>query len=299
VLKYYIFRDIKINKTNTLKTKSIELLAELNGQIEFLESEFDNEILKAEEVIRIILKTLDNLKKIVTKHRFKSKNEEINFFKTIKPQFTSKLYYYNAVFRMASHKPIGSTFIIKSFYQSEQEKIKLFFDENLDFYKYYRTNSSYLDEKYFLRGNYDFKVNLDHYFFELDPKFSTSHDYKIAMIMAYDLLSIYIDKKILETEKINTLQSQRNHNSKLKWTGSKVALIELIYALQTEGVFNNGASDLKDIAEYFQEIFNVELGQYRRTFLEIRTRKEDRAKFISSLRDKLIFRMDESDENFY
>lgn len=280
-----------------METKSIELLRELNGQIEFLESEFDNILQKSEEIIKVILKTLEQLKKMVTKHKFKSKHEEILFFKTIKPQFTSKLYYYMAVFRIASQAPLGGATILKKYYESEQANIKKFIDENLDFYQYYRMNSTFLDEKYFLRGNVDFKINLNNHYFELDPKFATTHDYKVALIMAYDLLSIYIDRKILEIDKslngANALSS-----SKLKWTASKVSLIELIYALQTEGVFNNGKANVKDITDHFQEMFNVDLGQYRRIFLDIRTRKEDRARFINTLKDKLLLRMEETDENF-
>jgi len=49
-------------------------------------------------------------------------------------------------------------------------------------------------------------------------------------------------------------KSQLNHNLRLNWTGSKVALIELLYALHSEGVFNNGAADLKDLVEYFENI---------------------------------------------
>jgi hypothetical protein len=63
-------------------------------------------------------------------------------------------------------------------------------------------------------------------------------------------------------------------------------------------VFNNGTANVKDIADQFQETFNVDLGQYRRMFLDIRTRKDDRAKFINTLKDKLLLRMEETDENF-
>ena len=64
----------------------------------------------------------------------------------------------------------------------------------------------------------------------------------------------------------------------------------------SEGVFNNGAADLKDIAEYLEYIFEIDLGQYRRTFHEIRARKVDRTKFIITLNEKLLKRMDNSDE---
>lgn len=59
------------------------------------------------------------------------------------------------------------------------------------------------------------------------------------------------------------------------WTDSKVALKELIYTLHFEGVYNNGAVDLKDIAEYFEHVFDIDLGQYRCAFIEIRARKRN------------------------
>ena len=69
-----------------------------------------------------------------------------------------------------------------------------------------------------------------------------------------------------------------------------------MYAFHTKGVFNNGAADLKEIASYFEDIFQIDLGQYRRTFLEIRARKTERTKFINALEVTLKKRMDDSDE---
>ena len=43
-------------------------------------------------------------------------------------------------------------------------------------------------------------------------------------------------------------------------------------------------ADLKDIAEYFEYTFDIDLGQYRRTFLEIRVRKSERTKFLNALK---------------
>lgn len=90
-----------------MKLKSIELLNELNGQIEFLEAEFEDEILRAEEIIGVIIRTIETLKKLVVKYKFKNRNEEIHFFKEVKPQFTSKLYYYNTILRIETQKPVG------------------------------------------------------------------------------------------------------------------------------------------------------------------------------------------------
>ena len=167
----------------------------------------------------------------------------------------------------------------------------------LEFYKYYRSGSTYLDHKYFLRSKFDIKMSLSSYYFEADTNFSTSHDYKVAKILANDLIQLYLENNlVLIGNKDNGEKSQRKPNLKMIWTSPKVALIELVYALHTEGVFNNGAADLKDIAEYFEHIFEIDLGQYRRTFLEIRTRKADRAKFLTTLNKGLLKRMEDTDE---
>ncbi|MGC4041964.1 MAG: RteC domain-containing protein [Flavobacterium sp.] len=233
------------------------------------------------------------MEKIISKLR----TEEILFFKEIKPQFTSKLIYYNVIFKIEMKKPNGGNRILKKYYNNELIKLKSFFDNELDFYKYYRSGSIYLDYKYFLRGKFDIKMSLDSYYFETDRNFSTSHDFKVAKILANDLIQLYLENQLIMIDnKDISEKSQRKPNIKMTWTASKVALTELLYALHSEGVFNNGAVDLKDIAEYFEHIFEIDLGQYRRTFLEIRTRKSDRTKFINSLRETLIKRMDDADD---
>ncbi|RRN76341.1 tetracycline regulation of excision, RteC, partial [Pseudoxanthomonas sp. SGD-10] len=83
---------------------------------------------------------------------------------------------------------------------------------------------------------------------------------------------------------------------RLKWTGSKVALIELIYALHYQNVFDNGNNDIREVAQYFESVFGINLGNFYQTYLELRNRKMNRTKFLDTLRDILIKKMDEQDE---
>lgn len=275
------------------------LLNNLTEQLNFIDLEIDDTVLKCEKSVEVTITTIQKVKKEILRVGFKSVSEEIHFFKEIKPQFTSKRIYYNSVYRIETKKPSGSTRIFKKYYNNELEKLKRYFDDNLDFYKYYRTKSTYLDYKYFVRGSFDVKQSLDNFYYETDLNFSTSHDFKIAKIIANDLLQLYLEDGIkLLDRKSNKMITQRNPNVKLIWTGSKIALTELLYALQTEGVFNNGSADLKIIAEFFEDNFSLELGQYRRNFLEIRARKENRTKFLDTLKTNLLKRMDDTDESF-
>lgn len=280
-----------------MNPKITKLLSDLNEQLNFIDLEIDNQSIRCESAINIILKTINNLKIIVGKNNFKTETEEIHFFKEIKPQFTSKMIYYNAIFKIEMKKPNGGNRILKKYLNNELVKLKAFFDNELEFYKYYRSGSTYLDYKYFLRGKFDIKMSLDSYYFETDRNFSTSHDFKVAKILANDLIQLYIENQLLMIDNKDTSdKSQRKPNIKVTWTGSKVALVELMYALNSEGVLNNGAADLKDIAEYFEHIFEIDLGQYRRVFLEIRARKTDKTKFIVALNEALLKRMENSDE---
>ncbi|CCG53589.1 Protein of unknown function [Flavobacterium indicum GPTSA100-9 = DSM 17447] len=280
-----------------MNSKYTTLLNNLNEQLNFIDLEIDDQIKKCEQAIAIILKSIKELKKVTSKINFKSQTEEIKFFKEIKPQFTSKLIYFNRVYKIEMKKPNGGNRILKKYNNNELLKLKAFFDSELEFYQYYRSGSTYLDYKYFLRGKFDIKLALDSYYFETDTSFSTSHDFKVATILANDLIQLYLENQLIMIDnKDISEKSQRKPNIKLMWTGSKVALTELLYALHSEGVFNNGAVDLKDIAEYFEHTFEIDLGQYRRAFLEIRARKSERTKFITSLNETLLKRMDNADD---
>lgn len=171
-----------------MNSKTTKLLTDLNEQLNFIDLEIDNLLIRCESAIDIILKTINNLKSILLKHKFRTETEEILFFKEIKPQFTSKLIYYNVIFKIEMKKPNGRNRILKKYYNNELIKLKSFFDNELDFYQYYRSGSTYLDYKYFQRGKFDIKLVLNNYYFETDRNFSTSHDFKVARILPNDLI---------------------------------------------------------------------------------------------------------------
>ena len=90
---------------------------------------------------------------------------------------------------------------MRKFYHSELDKLKTYFDDNLDFYRYYRTGNTCLDKKYFLRGKHDIRLTLDSFYFQADHRFTTSHDFKVAQIMANDLIQVYLEGEIHKLEK--------------------------------------------------------------------------------------------------
>lgn len=264
-----------------------EILCKLEITISELEIETNCPIQRIEAVIHIIVEYLSKVKEYVLKRGFKNTEEEIYFFKHQKPIIVSKLIYYNAIYKIESKKP-NEKKSAKKYINTELKKLKRFFDNNLEFYKYYRTNNTFIDDKLFLRGKYDIKLNLDTVYFETDHSFSTIADYKAAKIIANDLIQLYLE------DQLNNNNQQKSNSSPLHWTGNKTALTELIYALYSQGVFGN--ADIKVISKTFENTFNISLGDFYHTFMELKSRKINRTKFLDSLRDALIRKMDEEDE---
>lgn len=286
-----------IKSKEVMKLFSEHLLSELDKQLQSIHSKTDNPINYAEQSIKTLIPTFEKLKTEFLKHSFENKSEEISFFRDTKPQFAANLIYYNEIYNIETNKPFGSKKTIRKFYNLELLKLQTFYVENKEFYKYYRTGDKSLDNKYFIRGKHDLKHTLDSFYFQADSRFSTSHDYKVAKIIANENIKTYIETEISKLKQKVENNSFITNTKTQKWTGSKVALIELIYALHTEGVFNNGTSELKEVTTFFEKTFNIDLGQFNRAFLEIRTRKSERTKFLNTLKEKLILRMDDADEN--
>ncbi|MGV6946586.1 MULTISPECIES: RteC domain-containing protein [Sphingobacterium] len=270
-----------------------ETYLKLETEIQELEIENDNPVQLTEAIIYRIVECLSEIKDYVLKRGFTNVDEEVRFFKYQKPVIVSKLIYYNAIYKIETRKPYGAK-RIRKYLKKELKKLKRFFDNNIDFYKYYRSKNSFLDEKMFVRGKHDIKLWLDTYYFQSDQSFSTSHDYKVAKIMANDLIQVYLEDQLYCTNK--RLFTKRTAISGLNWTGSKAALTELIYSLYYQSVLDNGNTDIRLIAEHFENVFNIDLGNFYHTYLELRNRKRNRTKFLDALRDNLIKKMDEQEE---
>lgn len=280
--------------------KKIEkIVKELDYNLDFLEKETEGVLEKAEESIRITKRALEQIRILFLRKKLIPKNEEIGFFKSIKPYVFSKLIYYVKLFSIESKRPRSSNKSQVKYFNNHIDKLQNYFNDNLEFYHYFRRGAIFLDEEYFMRGKADIRLFPDSLSFFTDDKFSTSHDTTVATIMAYDMLIIYLKREIDKLENNNSMETNYNafkHQSKLFWTGNKTDLIELIYALHSSGAVNSGTADIKEMASACEQMFNIDLGDYYRTFLEIRSRKINQTKFIDKLKQSLENKMLDSDE---
>lgn len=275
--------------------QSHEFKKDLDTKLMQIDIEETNILKKAEHSIYAINDILDQLKAIICKSKFINIDEEIQFFKEIKPAIYSKLIYFVKIFNIESKRPTGSDKSQRKYLLSELAKIELYFSENLEFYQYFRNNMTYLDDKYFIRGKLDIRLYVNTFSYDSDPNFSTSHDYKVAKLMANDLLCIYLKSELAVLDRKENNRNVQFRKSKYAWTESKISLVELIYALQACGCINNGSIDIKEIALFMEAVFDFDLGDFYRTYLEIKNRQNP-PKFLDTMRAALIKKIEEQDE---
>ena len=280
-----------------MTTNYDDILKKLDSELNVLEIEEEDILVRAEKGIKLAKQTLKKVRSIIVDYEFKTKSEEIHFFKCTKPKIYSKLIYYVKLFNIEGKRPRGSNKSQVKYLNNYIEKLQTYFNDNLDFYHYYRREATVFDEQYFLRGKADIRLFPDSFHFFVDEEFATSHDSTVATILAYDLLIVHLKREIDKLENNGNYASLRLLQSKTKitWTAHKIYLIELIYALHSTDVINNGTVDIKDIAYFVEKTFKVDLGDYYRAFLEIRMRKNGRTKFLDILKKQLTKRMDDTD----
>jgi hypothetical protein len=175
---------------------------------------------------------------------------------------------------------------MEGYLQNEWRYIREFHIQHNFLYRYIRAGETWLDEKLFVSPEHLQTSQPDPHL--LDP-FLHNATGTIAFLQANDLMQEYL---LTAEEELNQPRDRKQRNiGKLTWTDSKSALIELAYAVQSAGSFNDRKADLREIIECFQNAFHIDLGHYPRVFQEILSRKTGYTTYIDRLRDKLLLRI--------
>ncbi len=249
----------------------------------------NNSLGQALQAMQVCREYMNILQGYVLQHGFSSQSDEIFFFKQIKPKFYYQLIFYHRLYNIEISRPAGSIDDVILYFQNQLNQIRHFFEENKFWYQYYRSGETYLDEKLFLRNGQRFPLSMRMYDINAHPSFSTSVDYIFSRIQANELLAGYLQKALLAGINDNSRALDFVSNQQpLMWTDPKSALIELAYALKSKGSFNNGKANLKEITDYLQTVFNIQLSNPTRDFQEILRRKTGYSNFLDSLRESYL-----------
>ena len=259
-------------------------------EIQEIEETFLNKNNAYFEIIKYCRNILEKYRKEIYLIDFPDTLAEILFFKVQKQLPLSNLVYYSNLYSFLNNLPKGGKKFQENFIELEINRINNFFQHESEFSRYMELNHNHFDEFYFTR-KYNFSLSCKTHHYYRDPNFSTSHDLVLSELNANGLYLRFLKK---ELESINDSNRDNiNIAKKLEWTESKAALIELIYALHEQKAFNGGRVDLKDIASFFQNVYDFDNADMYRTFTELKSRKKSQTQFLDELSFNLSSRMRE------
>lgn len=267
-----------------------KLRKETDDAIDGIESSDSNILKKSLEASHVLADAFDKLKKFILSYEFRDEAEEITFFKEIKPKFCYRLIYYRKLYNIEINRPVAGTCKQKEYLSDELDTINKYTNKRLDFVRYYRSGSTHLDSLYFLRGRVDTEQYLETFYYELDPNFSTNCDFKVAKILANDMLQAYLMQEIeLLNDNGMKFGSFNFPATKKTWMGSKTELQEQIYSWDSASSF--GDVPLTQLYDYIQNVFNIQLdGNLSRAFGDLKIRNIP-TPFLDKLKNALLKRM--------
>ena len=272
-----------------------KILLEIHNKEDKILSQSKRLIDEAYEMTLYLQDLLGSVKKYLTEEGFKNDEEEIHFFRCIKPQILGKLIYYNKIYRIETTCPVSNGKMYYNYFSGQLANLKREYTEHLcnsDFYRYYHSGRTDRDDTYFKRGNINYHDGLNSIVFEIDPEFSTFFDYKTARIISNDLLYTYLLTKINPDESPDVILQKPESSKDIFWTDSKNAIIELIYALYASGVISHGKIGIRKISLMFQILFRIPLGDLHHAFHRMKTRSGSRTSFLDQLKFSLEEYMD-------
>jgi len=266
-----------------------ELLVEMKMGVAGLA--FENPAKRAHDAIEVVFGVVLKLKDFALSYGFTDDAEKIRFYKEYKPLFVSELYYYLQIYRLESERPEPSR-LQKVYLRKRIKAVTDWFDEHKAYCKYARSGHTDRDAEFYLPG-YQHEIYTALFSFDRDPAFCTAKGHEAALLLANRRLLTELESQMAALKKSS---GGFLGLPKLKWTFKAIDLVELIYGLYLTGAINNGKAELKDIAETFQQVFDVKLDNYSFTFTQsIHYRKSGSIRFLREMIEAILRKLDELD----
>ena len=231
----------------------------------------------------------DRLKQYIIGYRFQNDDEEITFFKEIKPRLFCRLIYYRKLYNIEMNRPVGSIEAQREYGRpcSGHQRVHA---ETPRLYPLFPQRRHTPGQPLFPARADRREQYPETFYYELDPQFSTNADFKVAKILANDMLSVYL------MGELESLESTNHRNMVLPlpdvrptWQDSKTDLTELIYLLDSKGCFGN--VPLTQLARYISNAFNVHLDMnLSMTFCDMKIRNNP-TPWLDKAKEVLLKRM--------
>jgi len=145
------------------------------------------------------------VQKILVSYEFASEDEEIDFFRNVKPLFTSEIEYYSLLYHAQLFQPTFVSKELVQFWDRESQRLDRFIETNPGFYHYMQGGDQSLDSIYFLRVKEERQEGAGGSISDLDRRSSTSHDHLLSILKALEKYTCYVS---LQQERVKGLDNK-------------------------------------------------------------------------------------------
>ncbi|MBK8516680.1 MAG: RteC domain-containing protein [Saprospiraceae bacterium] len=211
----------------------------------------------------------DVIVEIESDFEFSTIEDEIRYYKFIKPQFYKYGVFYKSIYKIVSRYPVGLKKGSKKYYFDCLKDVKDTFDRQVDMFEYYR-------------GGY---VNNDHVIFRKNFEERNIFAVLQGTQMIEDFLHNATDPR--------TFEEKLKDYPKYKWTGTKIEAVVLVNVLVKGGKINNGNVSIKEIIDYFSVMFDIDLKDCYKKYKDAKG-AGDPFKFLDYLKE--VFAKDVEEE---
>lgn len=220
---------------------------------------------------------------------FKEKQEEIEFFKRLKPEIFSRLFFFKRMEGIISDcegkkKGEQKKILILNLYRIED-----FIDHNEEAYNYYKEKRTDFDDKFFTRCTY---LDIKHFSsIKCHEVLFSVHDITYAKFMAYEEVRLFIIDKLYEIVESNLpLLEDRiwvSEDSGDHWTGTFRDFTQLVRGLYFTKSINDGKISQRKIFEGTKKLLSIKqsLEEFYKVSNQLKSRKKEEGCFFDKLKN--------------
>lgn len=271
-----------------------ELYGQLQAGIQQISQVPGSVLAKAESCFILCCQHLRELKEFISGYSFKDQQEEIQFYKELKPQFLKEMHYYLKLIQVEARRPVGTPEDTAGYYRNQIREIGAYMERNHILYLYYKKEANHWDDKLFVKEPEGVFMLSPEYHYSDGP--GNIYSYKLAKIQAYEELTILLQGLILDPgSQITQAQGGKGAAPPLSWKGTQAQFYEWVLGVVKSGVL--GDISMKVAMEWLGYCVAIKVGHYYRYLQVMRIRKKIRTPFLKKCMEAAEAYMDECDEN--
>ena len=260
-----------------------KLLARVQSEINELPS-YNSNLKLFTEKAHLYSIAVGELNTIVSKHEFSSIEEEIKFFKYVKPKLLMEQHYcYHRAQLLQKYVNLSKDARDKVV-TSKLRRIDTYFQVHHDFCTYYELGHTDKDQEYFVRLSSRSTINLDYNLVDKDFNTTSEKGHAVGKMLSKKKLSDYL-QKVLHLDPLHNMSQGLQIVGKLNFKGTHTELVELIYALKAADLLDDSIVRVSEVLNYVFDVSNL---QTYKIWQKIKERKIDQTKLMTKMQQSLL-----------